>query len=145
MISRREFLGTVAAGAAGLAVGSTAKSYARILGANDRVNFAIAGLHGRGYAHLSSIKAAQSAAGLSYVCDVDSHELDKFAAEAQSELGYVPAKERDFRKIFESKDVDVLSIATPDHWHTAMAILAMQAGKNVYVEKPCSHNFDECG
>jgi predicted dehydrogenase len=144
MISRREFLGTVAAGAA-FAATSTARSYARILGANDRVNFAIAGLHGRGYAHLSSIKAAQSSAGVSYVCDVDSHELDKFAAEAQTELGYLPAKEKDFRKVLESKDVDVLSIATPDHWHTAMAILAMQAGKHVYVEKPCSHNFDECG
>ena len=143
MISRREFLGTVVAGTA-FAATSTAKSYARILGANDRVNFAIAGLHGRGYAHLSSIKAAQSTAGLSYVCDVDSHELDKFAAEAQTELGYLPAKEKDFRKVLESKDVDVFSIATPDHWHTPMAILAMQAGKHVYVEKPCSHNFDEC-
>jgi predicted dehydrogenase len=144
MISRREFLGTVAAGTA-FAVTSTAKSYARILGANDRVNFAIAGLHGRGYAHLSSIKAARSSAGVSYVCDVDSHELDKFAAEAQTELGYLPAKEKDFRKVLESKDVDVMSIATPDHWHTAMAILAMEAGKHIYVEKPCSHNFDECG
>ena len=97
MISRREFLGTVAAGAT-FAATSTAKSYARILGANDRVNFAIAGLHGRGYAHLSSIKAAQGAAGLSFVCDVDSHELDKFAAEAQTELGYLPAKEKIFAR-----------------------------------------------
>jgi predicted dehydrogenase len=144
MISRREFLGTVAVGTAGLAVGSTARSYARILGANDRVNFAIAGLHGRGYAHLSSIKASQGAAGVSFVCDVDSNELDKFATEAQTELGYVPVKEKDFRKTLESKDVDVISVATPDHWHTAIAILAMQAGKHVYVEKPCSHNFNEC-
>jgi len=144
MISRREFLGTITAGAAGFAIGTTAKSYARILGANDRVTFAIAGLHGRGYAHLSSIKANQSAANVSHICDVDSRYLDKFAGESQKELGYLPVKEKDFRKILESKDVDVLSIAAPDHWHTPMAILAMQADKHVYVEKPCGHDPNEC-
>ena len=144
MISRREFLGTMAAGAAGVALGPTAKSYAQILGANDRVNFAVIGLHGRGYAHLSSIKASESVAHLSHVCDVDSRYLDKFAGEAQNELGYPPAKEKDFRRVLESKDVDVISIAAPDHWHTPMAILAMQAGKHVYVEKPCGHDPDEC-
>ncbi|MGH9512922.1 MAG: Gfo/Idh/MocA family protein [Terriglobales bacterium] len=144
MLSRREFLGTVAAGAAAVAVGATAKSYAQILGANDRVNFAIAGLHGRGYAHLSAIKANQSAARISHVCDVDSRWLDKFSGNVQKELNYPPAKEKDFRKVLDSKDVDVLTIATPDHWHTPMAILAMQAGKHVYVEKPCSHDPNEC-
>ncbi len=144
MISRRKFLGTIAAGAAGAAVSATAKSYAQILGANDRVSFAVIGLHGRGYAHLSSIKASGSLAHLSRVCDVDSRYLDKFAGEAQNELGYLPAKEKDFRKVLESKDVDVISIAAPDHWHTPMAILAMQAGKHVYVEKPCGHDPDEC-
>ena len=144
MISRREFIGTAAMGAAGFAIGATAQSYARILGANDRVTFAIAGLHGRGYAHLSSIKANQSTANVSHICDVDSRYLDKFAGEAQKELGYLPVKEKDFRKILESKDVDVLSIAVPDHWHTPMAILAMQAGKHVYVEKPCGHDPNEC-
>ncbi len=144
MISRREFLGTIAAGTAGAALGATAKSYAQILGANDRVNFAVIGLHGRGYAHLSSIKASDGVAHLSRVCDVDSRYLDKFVGEAQNELGYLPAKEKDFRRVLESKDVDVISIAAPDHWHTPMAILAMQAGKHVYVEKPCGHDPDEC-
>src|SRR5450755_4373976 len=143
MISRREFIGNAAVGAAGFAIGSTAKSYARILGANDHPNFATVGLHGRGYAHLSSIKANQNAACLSHICDVDSRELDKFAGEAQKELGYLPIKEKDFRKVLEAKDVDVVTIAVPDHWHTPMAILALQAGKHVYVEKPCSHNFNE--
>ncbi|MGH9528608.1 MAG: Gfo/Idh/MocA family protein [Terriglobales bacterium] len=144
MVSRREFLGTVAAGAASLALGTTAESYARILGANDRVNFAVIGLHGRGYAHLSSIKANERAAHISYICDVDSRVLDKFAGEAQKELGYLPVREKDFRKILEAKDVDVVTIAVPDHWHTPMAILAMQADKHVYVEKPCSHDPNEC-
>jgi len=71
MVTRREFLDALAVGAAGLAVGTTAKSYARIVGANDRLNFAVIGLNGRGYAHLSSLKANKSAARISHVCDVD--------------------------------------------------------------------------
>src|SRR3984893_16327802 len=122
MISRREFVGYVAAGSVRAAFLGTAKSYAQILGANERVNFAIAGLHGRGYAHLSSIKANQNGARISHVCDVDSHELEKFGASAQKELGYAPVGEKDFRKVLESTDVDVITIAAPDHWHTPMAI-----------------------
>ena len=140
MITRRKFLDTLAVGAAGLAVGSTAKSYAQILGANDRLNFAVIGLNGRGYAHLSALKANRSTARISYVCDVESNILKKFAESARQELGYAPESERDFRKILEQKNVDAISIATPDHWHTPMAIAGLQAGKHVYVEKPCSHN-----
>ena len=55
-------------------------------------------------------------------------------------MGEAPAAEKDFRKILEQKDVDAITIATPDHWHTPMAIAGLQAGKHVYVEKPCSHN-----
>ena len=75
-----------------------------------------------------------------YVCDVDQHILDKFSAEAQKELGYAPATATDFRKVLASKDVDVITIAMPDHWHAPMAIYGLQAGKHVYVEKPSSHN-----
>ncbi len=140
MVSRREFLGTVAAGAAGLALTSTAKGYARILGANDRVNFAVIGLNGRGYAHLSAIAANKGVAGLAYVCDVDSRILEKFAAQAQTQVGQQVIAEKDFRKALESKDVDAITIATPEHWHAPMAIVGLQAGKHIYVEKPCSHN-----
>ncbi|MGH9616512.1 MAG: Gfo/Idh/MocA family protein [Acidobacteriaceae bacterium] len=140
MVTRREFLDSVAIGAAGLAVGSTAKSYARILGSNDRLNFAVIGLHGRGYAHLSSLKANSDAARITHVCDVDSNTLKKFAESAQQELGYVVAPAKDFREILAQKDVDAITIATPDHWHTPMAIAGLRAGKHVYVEKPCSHN-----
>lgn len=140
MITRREFLDTLAVGAAGMAIGSTAKSYAQILGSNDRLNFAVIGLNSRAYAHLSSLKANQSAAHISYVCDVDSTILDKFAGNTQKAMGYAPAKEKDFRKVLASKDVDAITIATPDHWHAPLAIAGLQAGKHVYVEKPCSHN-----
>jgi predicted dehydrogenase len=140
MVRRREFLNALAVGAAGLAVGSTAKTYAQILGSNDRLNFAIIGLNGRGYAHLAALKANRLAARISHVCDVDSNILRKFADRVQQETGEAPATDKDFRSILEQKDVDAISIASPDHWHTPMAIAGLQAGKHVFVEKPCSHN-----
>jgi predicted dehydrogenase len=140
MVRRREFLHVLAVGAAGLAVRSTAKSYAQILGSNDRLNFAIIGLNGRGHAHLASLKANRRAARISHVCDVDANILRKFAERAQQEMGDAPAADKDFRKILEQKDVDAISIATPDHWHAAIAIAGLRAGKHVFVEKPCSHN-----
>jgi predicted dehydrogenase len=140
MITRREFVGRVGVGVAGLAVGSTAASYARIVGANERLNFAVIGLNGRGYAHLSSLKANKTAARIASVCDVDAEILRKFADKTREEMGESAKEEKDFRRVLEVKDVDAITIATPDHWHTPMAILGLQAGKHVYVEKPCSHN-----
>jgi predicted dehydrogenase len=139
MKSRREFLKNIAVGSAGLAIGLNAKSYARIIGANNRVNFAILGLHGRGYAHLECIGQNKDTM-VTHVCDVDRRELDKFAVATKQRFGQSPVKEKDFRKILESKDVDAITIATPEHWHAHMAIMALQAGKHVYVEKPSSHN-----
>jgi predicted dehydrogenase len=140
MVTRREFLDTLAIGAAGLAVGSTAKSYGQIMGSNDRLNFAVIGLNGRAYAHLSALKANKNAARIAYVCDVDGNILKKFADATQKEMAEAPATDKDFRHILAKKDVDAITIATPDHWHAPMAIAGLQAGKNVYVEKPCSHN-----
>jgi len=139
MKSRREFLKDIALGTAGVAVGLNAKSYARIVGANDRVNFAIIGLHGRAYAHLECIRQNKDTM-VTHVCDVDRRELDKFAVAAEEKFNQIPIKEKDFRKILESRDVDAITIATPEHWHAHMAIMGLQAGKHVYVEKPSSHN-----
>src|SRR5215469_13229349 len=141
MATRREFVGALAAGAAGLAM--RAKSYAQIAGANERVNFAVIGLNGRAGAHLSSLHANQKDARIARVCDVDRVILDRFAAKATEVMGETPKSEQDFRRVLESKDVDVITIATPDHWHAPMAILGLEAGKHVYVEKPCSHNPHE--
>ena len=145
MMTRRGFLdGVVAAGVAsglpGRASGLSALSYSRIVGANDRVNFAIIGLNGRGYAHLSSLKANEKKARLAWVCDVESRTLAKFAATAGTTMGEAPRTEKDFRKVLAMREVDAITIATPDHWHTAMAVAGVEAGKHVYVEKPCSHN-----
>ena len=143
MITRRELIDGLAVGAAGLAVASTAKSYAQIMGANDRLNFAIIGLNSRAGAHLSSLKANQDHARVSHVCDVESTILKRFAADTEKELGYAPVQIGDFRQILALKEVDAVTIATPDHWHAPMAILALAAGKHVYVEKPLSHNPGE--
>jgi predicted dehydrogenase len=141
MITRRQFLDSLAVGAAaGLAVETSAKSYAQILGANDRLNFAVIGLNGRGYAHLSALQANKSTARISHVCDVDVNTMKKFADKTTQAMGEAPTMEQDFRKILEVKEVDAITIATPDHWHTPLAIRGLQAGKHVYVEKPCSHN-----
>jgi predicted dehydrogenase len=138
--TRREFLSTLAVGAAGAAIAASAKSYGQILGSNDRVNIAVIGLHSRGYDHLSALKANRDSCRISHVCDVDGHTLKKFAGDVHQELGYAPVIETDFRVVLQEKNVDAITIAAPDHWHTPMAIAGLMAGKHVYVEKPCSHN-----
>jgi predicted dehydrogenase len=140
MPTRREFLDTLARGAAAAAIATTARSYAQILGSNDRLNFAVIGLNGRAHAHLSSLKANRTDARISHVCDVDQAILGKFAERTQTEMGEAPIVEKDFRKLLQLKEIDAITIATPDHWHTPMAIAGLKAGKHVYVEKPCSHN-----
>ncbi|HSY01044.1 MAG TPA: Gfo/Idh/MocA family oxidoreductase [Acidobacteriaceae bacterium] len=140
MITRREFSKTAALGAAGMAVAGTAKSYAQIVGSNDRVRFATIGLNSRAYAHLSALHANADTSRVVAVCDVESNILAKYAAAAQKELGYSVESEGDFRRLLDRKDIDAISIATPDHWHAPMAIRGVEAGKHVYVEKPCSHN-----
>jgi predicted dehydrogenase len=140
MITRRQFLDTLAVSAAGAAIVSTAKSYGQILGANDRLNFAVIGLNSRAYAHLSSLKANKAKARIACVCDVESNILKKYADRTTAAMGEAPATEKDFRNVLARKDIDAITIATPDHWHTPIAILGLKAGKNVYVEKPCSHN-----
>ena len=137
MMTRRDF---TAKAAAAVTVATTAKSYSQILGANNRLNFAVIGLNSRAYAHLSALKDNKDHARISHVCDVESNILAKFAAATEKSMGEAPAKERDFRNILARRDVDAITIATPDHWHAPMAIAGVEAGKHVYVEKPCSHN-----
>lgn len=137
--SRRSFLGSLAAAGAL----STARSYASILGANDRVNFCVVGLNSRAYAHLSALQANRKDARITHCADVDTAILAKFAEKTKAAMGEPVQADQDFRKALASKDVDAITIATPDHWHTPMAILAMQAGKHVYVEKPCSYDPHE--
>ena len=140
--TRRDFIKKTALGTAGLSLGAMsfpASSYARIIGANDRVNFAIAGINSRGKALVASSLASPNTS-ITYLCDVDSRVLESATQMVQDLGGKKPTSVVDFRKLIEKKDIDAVAIATPEHWHAPMAIMAAQAGKHVYVEKPCSHN-----
>ena len=144
MTNRRDFLKKTSLTAAGLYLGSAAVGQKFMFSSkpNETINLAIIGLNGRAYAHAESLLSCENVK-LSHICDVDSAILEKFKAYCIKTFGYTPTAEKDFRKLLENKDIDAITIATPEHWHTPMAILALQAGKHVYVEKPCSHNLFE--
>lgn len=145
MENRRDFIKKVAATTAGLAVGGTAfgfsaKSYNRIIGANELLRIATIGVNSRGNSMGRTI-AGQRNAEVATVCDVDERAIPKairtIMAANQKEA---PKAEKDCRKVLADKSVDAIYIATPDHWHSPLTILGCQAGKHVYVEKPLSHN-----
>jgi predicted dehydrogenase len=140
--SRRTFIKKTTLGATSLALGLNAVSYGRIIGSNDRINFAVAGLNSRGKALTVAALATENST-VSHICDVDSRVIAEMSASIKTATGKLPKAHHDIRKLLESKDVDALAIATPDHWHAPMAIMGVQAGKDVYVEKPCSHNPGE--
>ncbi len=135
--TRRDFLKTTGVGMAGAALASTIP--ANVLGANDRVNMAMIGVNGRGYG-MSKEFAANPNVEITYICDVDSRAIEKTVAAVKEATGKKPKGVVDLRTALDSKDVDAIYIATPDHWHTPAAILGLKAGKHVYVEKPLGHN-----
>ncbi|MBI4905357.1 MAG: Gfo/Idh/MocA family oxidoreductase [Acidobacteria bacterium] len=112
-----------------------------ILGANDRVNLAVVGLGGRGTDHMNEYSRLDC--HLAALCDVNQAAQERGVALVKKAKGHEPKVYSDMRKLFEDKSVDAVSIATPNHWHALAAIWAMQAGKDVYVEKPVSHNIFE--
>src|SRR6266705_2616245 len=140
--SRRDFLKFTGAGVASTALGVKASSYSRVLGANDRVRVAICGVRGRGNDHIHGF-ARVPGTDIAALCDVDENVLNQRLGDVEKLGVPKPKSYVDVRKLLEDKDIDAISIATPNHWHSLMAIWACQAGKDVYVEKPCSHNCFE--
>ncbi len=118
---------------------SSAKS--PIIGANDDIRCAVVGFNGRGKNHIEAFSAMKGAR-LVALCDVDNAVLDKELQKATASGAKVQGY-TDIRKLLENKDIDVVTFATPHHWHALGAIWAAQAGKDVYVEKPASHNVWE--
>lgn len=142
--TRRTFITTTAAAGLAASLGSAA-SYARVLGANDRIQLGFVGLRSRGKALLqSALSVGGQGVAVPAVCDVDSRVLAESAANVQASAGQAPVADADFRRMVENPQVDAVVIASPDHTHAPFAIAAMQAGKHVYVEKPCSYNPREC-
>jgi predicted dehydrogenase len=111
-------------------------------GKRDKVRIAVIGVHGRGMAHLQAF-AGRNNAEVVTICDVDEAVIAKGMKLVQDRQGQAPAYVKDLRKVLDDKNIDAVSIATPNHWHALAAIWAMQAGKDVYVEKPVSHNVSE--
>src|SRR5690349_1971776 len=131
-MNRRRFL--VAASSA-----AASQSWA---GANDRVRVAIIGVGSRGSAHIREILPVRNVE-IAALVDVDGRRTETAAATIAQKTGKRPQLESDMRRIFENKDIDAVTIATTNHWHALAAVWAMRAGKDVYVEKPVSHNIWE--
>jgi len=139
--SRRDFMRNAAMGAAAgvFMVGTSRTSW---VGANDRVRVAIIGIHGRGKDHLQNLLPMEDVE-VATVCDVDERLFADFIKPIEKRYKKAPKTEYDLRRVMEDKDIDAVTIATPNHWHSLAGVWACQAGKHVYVEKPCSHNVFE--
>jgi predicted dehydrogenase len=135
---RRTFLQQAGLSAAALAVGSSAAQGAE----SDRIVVGLIGPGGMGSNHLGLL-VNNPQVEVAWVCDVDQNRLAKAAATVEEKTGRAPQSTSDLRKVLDDQRVEAVFIATPDHWHAPASILALDAGKHVYVEKPCCHNIRE--
>ena len=139
-MQRRTFVKSTAGA---VAASSTAFAAAnRVLGANDKIRCAVLGVNGRGRSHFSGLQPLENVEVTTFV-DPDLEIGRQRAAEFEAKFGHRPKVVQDMRRVLDDKDIDVVTIATPNHWHTLAAIWACQAGKDVYVEKPATHCFNE--
>jgi predicted dehydrogenase len=138
-LTRRTFLKTSALGLAGAAL--SARSWGQVAGANGDIRLALVGLNGKGRDHFKSFSALPGVRVVA-LCDVDTAVLDRAKAEAKT-AGVEVRTQVDYRELLKSPDIDAVSIVTPNHQHALQAIWALQAGKDVFLEKPVSHNLWE--
>ena len=151
-VSRRNFLrtggrfaaGALAAGvlAAPRAARAAARPAGQAAGPNGRINLGIIGVRGRGLNHIDAFGPLPNVR-VAALCDVDLNVLAERAAYVEKTFGYKPATYQHQQKLLEDRGIDAVSIATPNHWHALGTIWACQAGKHVFVEKPCCHNVRE--
>jgi predicted dehydrogenase len=135
---RRTFLKQSACATAAFALGATSAASR----ANKKLILGLIGPGGMGSNHLRLLVNRQDVE-VAYVCDPDQNRLAAAAKEVESKTGKAAKAVKDMRQVYDDKSVDAVFIATPDHWHAPAAILALDAGKHVYVEKPCCHNIRE--
>jgi predicted dehydrogenase len=145
--SRRSFIkkttaASVALSLGGVLPGFSSKSYNNIVGSNEKIRVSVMGVNSRGKA-LAENFAKQKNCEVAHICDVDSRAVLNCIATIEPLQEVKPAGFADFRKSLQDKNIDALVVAAPDHWHAPAALLALQAGKNVYLEKPASHNPNE--
>jgi predicted dehydrogenase len=138
-IDRRKFLATTAAAGVGLSVAGGFSIARAGESPNERVQVAVMGVNGRGHG-IARTFARQANCEVRYVCDVDSRAVERTVETVAEHQDASPRGIRDFRHALDDAELDALVIAAPDHWHAAATIMALKAGKHVYVEKPASHN-----
>ena len=138
--TRRKFLAKAALGA-GIAAAPRPQAVAQD-SANNRINLAIVGIHGRGQTHIEQFGKIPGVR-IAYLCDIDERLFPESVAKIEGKHGYKPKTHHDLRKVLEDPQVDAITVATPDHWHALHTIWACQAGKDVYCEKPCSYTIVE--
>jgi len=142
-INRRDFLKKTTAASAGvLATQSVTRAASRKSKPNDTINVAVIGIRNRGRDHYRALSKIPNVK-IAVLCDIDPGFFPETVAEVEKLTGSKPATETEYRKVLDNNDIDVVSIATPNHWHALQTILACQAGKDVYVEKPVSHTVLE--
>lgn len=145
-VSRRDFvkhaLALAGASLCGLTAARAADAPAAAVPPSEKVRGAVIGVNGQGAQHLGEWPRMPEADVVA-ICDVDPAAYDRACKKHCQETDRPPEFVADVRRLLERKDIDAVSIATPNHWHAVMAVWAMQAGKDVYVEKPCSHNVEE--
>ena len=141
-VTRRTFIkGSLAAAGATFAISGT-KSSGQIIGSNETILIGVAGIHGRGGSHIGAWSGMKDVR-IGYLIDIDSRLFKAPAKRIEDKASKAPQCVQDVRKALEDKNLDAISIATPNHWHSLMTIWACQAGKDVYVEKPLCHNVHE--
>ncbi len=139
--SRREFIKKSAIASSAAFVAPTIIS-SRAFGANDRINAAVLGVNGRGKSHISGLMVQENVE-VTMLCDPDMNVLKERQKDFKEKYNKNVDLEQDLRRVMDNKDIDVVSIASPNHWHALSVIWACQAGKDAYVEKPGSHNVWE--
>lgn len=137
MYNRRDFIKQSTLAGAGILLAPSVFSLGK--SQNEKVIVGVVGTNSRGH-YLARMFAQLPNVEVGYICDVDQLVLDKTIAEIEKLTGKKPKGEKDVRKLVEAKDLDAVVIAAPDHWHAPATLMALKAGKHVYVEKPCSHN-----
>ena len=137
-VSRRKFVGSSAS--AVIVAGTLASG--KVFGANDKIRVCCIGIHGQGASHIRDI-TREEAAEVVALCDVDQKVLEERKSQLKEATGKDPKIYGDMREVMADDSIDAISIATPNHWHSLAAIWGCQAGKDVYVEKPLSHNIFE--
>lgn len=144
-ISRRQFNFLTAASAAATTLGTATLGKVapvRAVGPNDKIGLVVIGVNGRGGEHIQGFSKVPNVE-IRAIVDIDPKVGEKRAAQIAEMQGKRPVVYQDMRKAFESKDIDIVSCATPNHWHALCGVWAMQAGKDIYLEKPISHNIHE--